>query len=425
MLTEAWTKLRYHPEQTKLWRTKARFVGAFAGRGSGKTELARRRIVRYLAVKKPWPDPMYFYALPTYNQARRVAWNKIKALVPEDWLAKEPSESGMVINTVFGSSLYVVGMDKPQRIEGDQWDGGVIDESSDQKPGVFDRNVLPALSHREAWCWRIGVPKRYGVGAREFKKFCDDMAEEVYTWPSSDILTPEQIAYAMENLDAKDYNEQYNASWEEVAGLIFHAFSGIHNVSDRVCYHSDRPLVVGSDFNVDPMCWVIGHRADNGLTIHDELFVRNCNTREALNRLYKKYSDHPSGFEFFGDASGRARKTSASLSDYLQIRNDDRFKGRKIFYPKANPPVADRFASCNALFESADGRRRFFVHPRCKHLIEDLEDRAYKEGTNDADDYGDIGHMSDAVGYIIHRCFPIRAVIRDASPEVYYESLAT
>ena len=96
------------------------------------------------------------------------------------------------------------------------------------------------------------------------------------------------------------------------------------------------------------------------------------------------------------------------------IRNDERFKGRKIYYPKSNPNIADRFAATNAIFRNAQGESRCIINPRCKHLIDDLESRQYKEGSREPDDYGDVGHMTDAVGYVIHRRFPIRANILTA-----------
>jgi len=34
--------------------------------------------------------------------------------------------------------------------------------------------------------------------------------------------------------------------------------------------------------------------------------------------------------------------------------------------------------------------------------------RTYKEGTRDVADEGDIGHITDALGYPIHKLFPIR-----------------
>lgn len=456
MLTPSWTPLRYHPLQAKLWRTKAQFVAVAAGRGSGKTELARRRVVRYLAVKKEHPDPIYFYALPTIKQAKRVAWNKIINLIPRDWITKV-NITDMTIATIFGSTLYVVGMDQPQRIEGDQWDGGVIDESCDIKPKAFDLSVLPALTHKKGWCWRIGVPKRHGIGSRDFKRFYDlgcnlyrnshdlrnvsnnegteedeesskaleGLTVESYTWPSSDILTLEALEWYSQNLDPRDFNEQFNASWESASGAIFYAYVDKQypegNLDDKIVYRKDLPLVIGMDFNVDPMAWIIGHKIDNKLHVFDEIFIRNTNTPESLVELHKRYGDHPSGFHFFGDASGRARKTSASSSDYLiivQWIKEGQFKGGKVHFLPANPRVQNRFAACNAMFCNAKGERRATIHPRCKHLRQDIMERQYKEGTNEPDDYGDIGHISDALGYPVHMIWPISVNLSDSGPNV-------
>lgn len=431
MLTPAWKPLRYHPAHDALWRTRARFVGVAAGRGSGKTELARRRIVRFLPVRIPGtPRPMYFYALPTYKQARRVAWQNILDLVPRHWLAKQPNSSEMLIETVWGSQLYVVGLDKPQRIEGDQWCGCVIDESSDQRPGVFSLSVMPALTHKNGWCWRIGVPKRVGIGAAEFKRWCGaspngegPVAEESYTWKSSDILTPEQLRYAKENYSPADFDEQYNANWGQAGGVVFYAFDDVLNVSDQISYDPSLPLIVGSDFNVDPMAWVIMQRPErNKLHVIDEIFVRNTNTKATLDLLHNKYKSHQAGWDFYGDAAGRARHTSASDSDYAQIKSDTRFRGARVWYPKSNPPVANRFAACNAMLLNAAGERRVLIHPRCKQLRRDLTDRAYKPGTNEPNDYGDIGHITDAFGYPVHYLFPVRPATSSVSPPLYVVS---
>lgn len=430
MLTEAWFPLEYHHLQSKLWRTNAKRVAVAAGRGSGKTELARRRIVRYLPVKKPWSDPLYFYALPTVATAKRIAWVKIKDLIPRDWL-KKVNESELKIETVFGSTLFVLGMDKPNRAEGVQYDGGIIDESSDQKPSVFNLNILPALSHRSAWCWRIGVPKRSGVGAKDFKEFCGLKDVEYYNWTSEEILTKlgkqDELEWAKEHLDAKDYNEQYNATWETAGGLVFYAYDDTLNTADWININPNLPLIIGSDFNVDPMAWVVGQVVDRDINgkkqqivqIYDELFIRNTNTPNTLNELFRRYGHHKAGFQFYGDASSRARKTSASMSDFLLIKQDTRFAGARIFYPQANPRIMDRFAACNGMLCNAKGERRVLIHPRCKHLRDDLQNRAYCEGKNEPDDYNDIGHISDAFGYIIHRLFPIRVYLTENKPQIH------
>ena len=73
-----------------------------------------------------------------------------------------------------GSILTLESGEKRERIEGVSITGAVIDECSDQLPGLFDLTVLPAMSQVEdSWCWRVGVPKSNGVGGQDFKEACE------------------------------------------------------------------------------------------------------------------------------------------------------------------------------------------------------------------------------------------------------------
>lgn len=415
-LTRAWNEMKFHSEQNEVWRTDYRFKVLACGRGSGKSDLARKFIVRLMPVKKAWPDPIYFYAMPTYNQARRVAWVKILDLIPKDWI-EEKNVHNLFIKTKFGSTLYVAGMDNPARIEGSQYDGGIIDESSDIRPGVFDRSILPALSHRNGFCWRIGVPKRFGVGAIEYKRFFDkglvpnSEGIKSWNWPSEGIVPPEELENAKKILTETDFAEQYRASWESVGGRVFYAYSRNLNVTEHAEYDPRMPILVGSDFNVSPMCWCLAHKYGNKLVVFDEIVLKNTNTVATLTHLHKAYEGHSKGWEFYGDAAGRQRKTSAVSTDYMQIRNDPRFdepKKKKIFYPMKNPVVLNRIQSCNAVLKNAKGEVRCLINPRCKALIEDLEGVAYKEGTREIEEVLDLGHMSDAWGYLVYKLFPYR-----------------
>ena len=415
--------MRPHRVQYAAWSASARFAALPCGRRSGKTELAKRRLVAYLPVPvQGCLHPRYAFCGPTNDQAKEIAWQDLLDLIPDRWIAggkggPNVSYSTLKIETIFGSSLRVVGLDRPERIEGKYLNGVVMDESSDIRPSIFDRVILPMLGDYGGWAWRIGVPKRQGVGAAEFRKFCEQCASGEYpngacfAWPSADILPAEEIRHARETLDAKDFREQYEASWETSGGGVFHAFDRQFNV--RPCaYRPELPIVVGCDFNVNPMAWAVGHVIDKHVEWFDELWLRDTNTQAALNTLGSRYNDHKSGWQFYGDASSKSRKSSANATDYALILNDERFKrmGRTVHFPPANPPVEDRFAACNAMFLNAAGERRMFVDPRCKHLIEDLENRSYKPGTRKLPNESgtDRGHLSDAVGYVIFRLFPIR-----------------
>lgn len=377
---------------------------------------------------------MYAYGMPTYSQAERVAWPELKLLVPKEWVAHNGiSESKLTITTVFGSSLHIIGMDKPMRAEGVQWDGFVIDEACDHKPNSLNLSIMPALTHRDAWLWRIGVPKRVGASAREFKEFFDAGAApgaatldssielESYTWPSSSVLSPEKLRFFQEKLDAKDFAEQFGASWESAGGLVFFAYSDTMNVAE-VQYRPDLPLLISSDFNTSPMSWTISQSSDvtlaptqskqvNELKVIDEIWLNDTNTQRTLDDLYRRYGTHRGGWMFFGDATAKARKTSASTSDYAQIRNDTRFKDARVFYLSSNPKRSDRFSSTNAMLCTSLGQRRTIIHPRCTHLRKDLLTRAYKvdaDGVSNGEpnDYGDVGHMTDSLGYLCYKLAP-------------------
>lgn len=117
-LTPRWQPLRFHPEQHRLRTLPHRFKVVPAGRRSGKTELAKRFIVQRALMPTAFPDPHFFAAAPTWMQAKRIFWPDIKKLIPRKFMIGRPSESELMIRLVTGAEIYVVGLDKPERIEG-------------------------------------------------------------------------------------------------------------------------------------------------------------------------------------------------------------------------------------------------------------------------------------------------------------------
>ncbi len=48
-----------------------------------------------------------------------------------------------------------------------------------------------------------------------------------------------------------------------------------------------------------------------------------------------------------------------------------------------------------------------FIDPKCVHLIDDLESRYCPPGASYPEDSGDLGHMTDAMGYAVYILFPL------------------
>lgn len=382
-----------------------------AGRRSGKTELGKRRLVTALAEPKDWPDPRYFFAAPTYMQAKKIAWDDFKAMVPREWV-KSISESELSIRTVMGSELWIVGLDKPQRVEGVPYDGGFADESCDLRPLAWEQVVYPSLMDRRGWAWRSAVPKRFGLSAPEFRESFERAARgelpdtEAFHWVSGDILPPDVVEHARKVLDPITFAEQLEASWQSPAGRIYYNFEREYAI--RPCrYDPSRPVIVTCDFNVDYMCWELCHERNDEIEVFDELYRQGQSTQQTLDVLHQRYGNHR-GFRFYGDAAGRQRATSAAMSDYQTILADKRFVdlGRTVHFSGGNPPVADRYAAVCALLHT----KRLWVDPLCRRLIADFETVAYMPGTRTAQKGGELTHASDALGYFIFYEHPVVGV---------------
>jgi hypothetical protein len=158
------------------------------------------------------------------------------------------------------------------------------------------------------------------------------------------------------------------------------------------------------DFNVDPMSAVICQRAADELEQIDEIELRNSNTAEMCEALRQRYPGR--SITVYPDPSGNQRTTKTSAvgqTDFAVIRG----AGFHLISPRAAPPVVDRVNEVNALCCATDGRRRYWVDPRCRRTITAANQLTYKPGTNLIDKRHGYDHITDALGYLVHAEFPL------------------
>ena len=178
--------MRYHPDQYAVRTSAKRGRIMDCGRRSGKTELAKRILVKRLRDKIPGcRKPIYICAAPTQEQAVEIFWEDLLDLIPGEWIAggkrgPNVSYSRYRIKLRNGAVVRVVGLDKPHRIEGKYINGFIGDEWSDVKEGVFDMVIRPMLADYHGWYILCGVPKRQGAGARWFRKMCEKVSADKY-----------------------------------------------------------------------------------------------------------------------------------------------------------------------------------------------------------------------------------------------------
>jgi hypothetical protein len=440
VLSPRWTALRPHAVQLAYAMSRHRFNVVPAGRRSGKTERAKRKLVRRalsLRGVTHSDTPRYFAGAPTRDQAKRIYWQDLKALTKPFWRG-QPSESELTIRLVTGAEIVVVGMDKPERIEGSPWDGGVLDEYANMKPEAWGANVRPALSDRNGWCDLIGVPEgrnhyyeRYEAALAEMKEHGPASQWGAWTWVSADILPATEIAAAKRDLDPLTFSQEYEASFVNFEGRAYYAFTDANKERLRDRYNPAQPLILCLDFNVAPGVAAVCQELPlpNGLigtAVIGEVYIENnSNTPAVCRKVLADWGQHQGRVEVFGDATGGAKGTAkVEGSDWdlvkRSLRDGDKqadlagFGHRVAFYVKdANPKERARVNAMNSRCQSTDGTRRLMVDPyHAPHVVKDLEGvRTLKGGSGEIDKDVDpkLTHISDALGYYVEYRFPLAA----------------
>lgn len=408
--------------QSRLFLDESRFIVGICGRRWGKTTtLIVKLIVRALKTKG-----LYAYCAPTYRQAKIIAWDILKDVLPKNFKRKV-NETELSVRLPNGSVIRLFGLDRAEGMLGIKLAGCILDEYDQIKPNVYESVIRPALSDSQGFCWFIGNPD---ATKRRLKELYDNVRLKrwenwsTYHFRSIDggYIPAEEIETAKRELDPRTFREQYEASFEDVQGQVYYAFSPEHNVVDDILLRRDLPLRLCFDFNVDPfcveVCQVIEKRTGDPIRpvqfdIHvlDELKIRNSNTHEASKILAERYKDHRGGIIIYGDATGNSRRTSSSLSDYQIIidhfRNFPKFGVR---VKEGNPPVKDRINAVNSMLCNYLGERHLFLRRmETPNLQKDFLNVIYKEGTTEIDKNYDLSltHASDAIGYMIEYEFSV------------------
>lgn len=163
-------------------------------------------------------------------------------------------------------------------------------------------------------------------------------------------------------------------------------------------------LLVGMDFNVNPMSAVMAVRAGDECHVIGELELNSSSTEEMAAELRARYPNRT--VIVCPDPSGRARKTSAPVgqTDFTILKR----AGFKVRSPGKAPMVVDRINNVNAmLYDAEQGRRRLLVHPSAGSLVKSLVHMTYKEGTSQPDKTSGLDHMADALGYLLWQEFNV------------------
>lgn len=412
---DRWYKLKDHPIQLELVHDDVRFKVVPAGRRSGKTERAKRYVVKQ-AMKKP--NTHYFVGAPTINQVKRIYWADLKLLSFGTILPKSPSETELKISFPNGSTISLIGLDEPARIEGTFWSGGVIDEIANIKEKAWAENISPALDtvhpsypDYRAWCWLIGVPDglNHYYDMSEYAKTSGDPDWKVYKWPSSDILPEDVIESAKRRMSSRQFRQEYEASFETAGGRIYEDYSQENHTNEEL--DTCEAIMWMHDFNYTPMSSAIAVKRHDCLYIVDEIVLESAVARQSALEFVERYKDHENkNVTIYGDPAGKAGEKHGHGSDYTEMEQVLREAGWEVVRKVKNaaPSIKDRQNAVRSKIRNAANEVSLFVSPKkCVYANKGLNTVQIKEGSTFIEQDSPYQHITTAIGYCVNYEWPI------------------
>lgn len=423
-LLDPWYPLIPHPTQLALVNDKVRFKVCAAGRRSGKSERARRHVVRE-ALRKPGD---YFIAAPTYAQTKAIHWLSVKALSFAPILPRAPSESELCVYFPNGSTIRLIGLDKASRFEGVPWSGGILDEIADIRDGAWASNIRPALDTVDpsrggelAWCWLIGVPNGVGDQFHELALYAQSGVDPdwcFYHWKSSEILPEDVVEAARCSLSPLVFRQEYEAAFEGAQGRIYADYSDLNITQETIQPHEQ--LCFAHDFNFTPQSSCIIVRRGPSFMVLDEIVLRSATARMAALEFVERYKTHQNRKVIvYGDPAGKAGEKHGIASNYTEmeqvLRAADWQVERRV--RAAAPAIIDRQNAVRAHVCNAAGERRLFVNAaKCKYAHKGMSTVSLKEGSAFLEEPSEWQHITTAIGYMIEREAPVRPEARKPEP---------
>lgn len=404
-------KIAYEPlpSQRMFHQSSARFKGFSGPIGSGKSQALCQEAIKLSYLNS---GRMGLLGAPTYPMLRDATQATLFEILDSNAI---PYEHNKAENTLLmketRSKIVFRAVDEFERLRGTNlaWFG--LDELTYTQEEAWLRLEGRLRDPRATrLCgFAVWTPKGYDWVYRKFMAGSGNGYTAIVAKPFENRFLLDKIPdfydRLKESYDAKFYEQEVLGNYLNLTGgKVYTSFSREDHVTNLET-DPRQPLLWALDFNVDPMSSVVAQFVGDTTHVLDEIVLRNATTAQACEEFLRRYPRHEAGVKVYGDASGFHEQTTGA-SDYAMVR--DHFLAHtstpvKYCVPRSNPSVRERVNLTNARLRSASGQVGLRIDAKCKELIKDFEQVAYKTDTNQVDKDRDRlrTHLSDALGYLL------------------------
>ncbi len=407
------------------WKT--RFFVAAWGRQMGKSTAALNHLL-----KCAWEraGTRYWFVAPTHAQAL-VQYRRLVGMLFFSGVLMKKNQTELRCKLINFSEIKFVSGKNFNNLRSETLDGAVIDEVRDQHPDLWPMVIRSMLTKRRGFCIFISTPNGFDPFWELFERARGDKRG---VWgslhaPASQcpFYGPGELDLLRDEMTPAQYAQEIEAQFLNLTQSSVYTQFHDGNLLDHSPWMPSKewaeslPVVLGSDFNLNPMAWCLGQIHERRMHFGRELWIPNTYTQQAATALVDVLDEElpfakKTGIQLVADASGKAGKTSSGTETDIQIiLQTVRAAGYPISNrtPEANPKVRDRVNTVNAALRSASGAVRVtFNEKKCPKTVEDHRRVQWKEKQEgyilDEGPKRLFTHPSDATGYPICQFLPLR-----------------
>lgn len=432
-----------HEGQSDVFRDlflnkSCRYSVVNCSRGWGKSFLAATAattaVFELLQLAERIPNKTVYIIAPTYDQVTDIYYPLLAYdLGLEDVAIKSSRDLGRF---VFDKhvELRLLSYEAVERMRGKGAYFVVWDEVSSCSRGIdpkeaWESVVRPCIatrwSNKRALAYGAKSPGRalfistpkgfnYFYDLYNFQELDPRWKSYHFDYTKSPFLDPEEIEKDRVNMDPVKFASEYLASFKESGNNVFYCFDRNINVRNDLpdFYKGDgdtksEDVHAFIDFNVGIQATTIAAIRGGQVHVLDEL-KGHPDTETLAISLKTKYEGHK--IIAYPDPTGRARKPSAPVgrTDFSILES----AGIRCLARSSSPPIVDSVQAVNRMLRNAANQSSFFVHPRCRGVIESLERTKWVDGkpeTATIDKSEGIEHFSDGVRYGVEYLFPVQS----------------
>lgn len=427
-------KFALNQKQLEYVNSKAINTGFVAGLGSGKSYSATLKTILKKIEK---PTSIVAYYLPTFPLVRDIAFAKFPEMLADMNIEYKLNKTDKEINITGLGKIVFRSMDNPETIVGYEVFYSVIDECDMLKAEKMETayNKIMARNRQVIKVEDIEVIDKYNsdeimpVGMylhKKLKVLCYSNQLDVvgtpegFKWfykrfvkefePKTDLLI------RASTYDNKHLPTQYIANLEQQypPNLLRAYLSGefvnlnsenIYSYFNREIHHKaieiqdHETIHCGQDFNYNGCITTLFVIRDDTPMQFGEIISKD--TYGIVSNLKDRFKSQT--IIIYPDASGKAHKTNATLTDIEILKQG----GLQVRASSTNPRVQDRINSVNALFSH---NRLYIDIDKCPRTAEALEQQSYDDKGEPEKYAGSatIDDFTDSLGYFIYYKFPLK-----------------